>query len=110
MLYRDVLYSPQPLPFGLACQPDLASSYLRRVKRELDSYPYLTLLEGFPIWAIRYLRFIPLHPLRVSLQMGIRFHLVTTRGRNFTYTNIELSRFIELSLLWLLAANPSIYC
>lgn len=46
MLYVDGSYNPQPLPFGLACQPDLARSLITESCREFGYYPCLTVLAG----------------------------------------------------------------
>ena len=46
MLCVDGSHNPQPLPFGLACQPDLARSQSRKVDSEFGYYPYLTVLKG----------------------------------------------------------------
>lgn len=43
------------------------------------------------------------------LDADIAVKIASIKGRNYTDTNIELSRFVDLSVLWLFAANAPIY-
>jgi hypothetical protein len=60
---------------------------------DLCSYPYLTVLEGISDLGYQIPPFHPASSFENQSPDGDVLHLVTTRGQNFTNTNIELSRF-----------------
>ncbi|MBD6618759.1 hypothetical protein FNW02_23760 [Komarekiella sp. 'clone 1'] len=57
------------------------------------SYPYLTVLEGISDVGYQIPPFHPASSFENQSPDGDVLHLVTTRGQNFTDTNIDLSRF-----------------